>query len=84
MALGMFLPPIAGGIVEGGWPRRSPERPIVPDIGPNPPGIGLGLRQDRHGRVIAVYAIGGKHKRFDQSMQGPHDRGASADLVGKR
>jgi hypothetical protein len=31
-----------------------------------------------------VYAIGGKQMRFDQSVKGPHDRGASADLVGKR
>jgi hypothetical protein len=31
-----------------------------------------------------VYAIGGKHMRFDQTVQGLQNRGASTDLIGKR
>ena len=60
MALGMFLPPIARGIIEGRRRLESAERPVIPDIGPDAARIGLSLRQDRHGRVIAMQPLGGQ------------------------
>ena len=62
----------------------SAERSIVADIGPGSAGIGLALRQDRHGRVVAVKPLRGQHMVLDQRMQRTQRRRARADLIGQR
>ena len=66
-----------------GWGCWPCERAIIADIGPQPPDVGLGLRQDRHGGVVAVEALGGEHMRLDQQVKRPERGGAGPDLVGQ-
>ena len=59
------------------------ERPVVPDIGPQPRRHGLVLRQHRHRRVVAVKTIGGQHMAADQFGE-RRQRGATrTDPVGQ-
>lgn len=79
----MFLPPIARGIIERRRRRLPTEGPIIPDVSPNAPRIGLAACQDRHGGVVTMQTFGGKHMRFDQRMHRLQCRGTSSDLVGQ-
>jgi hypothetical protein len=47
----------------------SAERPVVAHIDPSPPDIGLALRQDRYGRVVAMQALGREDMRLDPPDQ---------------
>ena len=70
-------------VAEQGGRRCWPcERPVVADIGPEPRDVGLGPGQHRHGRVVAVKALGGEHMRLDQEVERPERRGAGPDLLG--
>ena len=67
---------LAVGRVEEQRRRRSRagERPLVADIGPQPPGLGLAgaRRQHRHRRVVDMQRVRGHHiggKRVDQRLQ---------------
>lgn len=60
------------------------ERPIVAYIDPEPGDIGLALRHDRHGGVIAVQPFGGQHVSFDQPVKRHQREGSGTDLVGER
>ena len=62
---------------------RAGERPVVADIGPQPPGDGLAFGQHRHGRVVAVQALGGQHMAADQLDQRRQAGGAGADPIGQ-
>ena len=60
MAFGMFARPIARGVEQRRRRIRAAEGPVVADIDPDPAGVGLALRQDRHGRVVAMQPLGGQ------------------------
>jgi hypothetical protein len=57
------------------------EGTVVSDIGPNPPGAGLHLRQHRDGRVVAMNALGGEDVRLDQLVERPQRGRAGADMI---
>ncbi len=69
---------------QGGWRRGTAERSIVANIGPQPPDIGLGLRQHRHGGIVAVEPLGGENMGLDQQVERSQRRGAGADLIRER
>ena len=55
---------------------RAGEGPLVADIGPQPPGLGLAgaRRQHRHRRVVDMQGVGGHHiggERVDQRLAAP-------------
>src|SRR3546814_9638496 len=55
------------GIMEDRCGRcRSAKRSIIPNIGPDPARIGLGLGQNWHRRIVAMQSLGGKDVGFDQ------------------
>ena len=81
MPLGMDPGPI-GRVEEHGCGRiGAAERTIVSDVGPNPPGTGLHLGEHRHGRVIAMDALGGEDMRLDQFVQRHQRGGTGADVI---
>lgn len=84
VALGMLLPPVPRGIVEGGGWRLSTKGFVIPDIGLDAARIGFCFRQDRHGRVITMQSLGGQDMRLDQRVDGLEGHGTSTDLVGQR
>lgn len=80
----MFARPGSRVFEEGGRRVLSTERPIVADIGPQSPGDGFHLRQNRHGRVVGMDAFGAQHMgadRLDERRQ--RDR-TGANPVGER
>ena len=64
MLLGMDAGSIRRVEEHGSWRRVAAEGTVVSDIGPNPPGTGLHLRQHRHGGVVAMNALGGEDVRL--------------------
>ena len=54
MALRMLAAAVARVVENRPRRRRSPERPVVAHVGPEPGDVGLNTRQDRHGGVVAV------------------------------
>ena len=83
MRLRMFAAAVARVIEHRRRRRRSAERPIVAHVDPTSPDIGLALGQDRHRRVVAVQALGGKHVLLDAPEQRRQHRAAAPDLVGQ-
>ena len=83
MLLGVFLPAIARGVVEGRRRCATAERPVVADIGPDAARDRLDLGQDRHGRVVPEQALAARTwpRSTHEAAAGP---GAGADLVGER
>lgn len=71
-------------VVEEDRGRAVAERPVVADIGPEPAGGGLALRQHRHRRVVAVQALGREPMAADQLVQQRQDGSAGADQVRQR
>ena len=63
---------------------RTSKWPIVPDIGPQPPGPGLSLGQNPNGGVVGVDALGRKHLRPDQKDEWHQGRCRRTDPVGQR
>ncbi len=55
---GMLLPSVARGVVQRRWRGVSAKRPVIPDIGRDPPGNRLTLGQDLHRGVVAVQPLG--------------------------
>ena len=84
MPLGMFVPPIAGGVVERRRRCLAAERTVVSDVCLDMPGDRLPLGQNRHGRVVGVQPLGRQHMGLDQSVQRLQDGRTGADLVGER
>jgi hypothetical protein len=82
--LGVRAGPIARGVEEGRRRIGAAERPVVPDVGPDPAGRRLALGQDRHGRVVGVQPLGRQHMRLDQAVERCESRRAGPDLVGER
>jgi hypothetical protein len=84
MLLGMNAGSIRRVEEHGGRRRLAAEGTIIADIGPDPPGTGLSLRQHRHGGVVAMDALGGEHVRLDQLVERPQRGRAGADMIGHR
>jgi hypothetical protein len=59
------------------------EGPIIPDISQHPPGAVFSFGQHRHGRVVAVEALGNEHVIPDQFNQRRQSCSAGADPVRK-
>jgi len=74
------------GRVEEGCGRRiaTAKGPIVPYIGPQPPGAGLPFAENRHGRVVGVDALGRKDMLPDQKDERHQRGGCSADPISQR
>lgn len=71
MPRGMLAAPIARGVEQRRrWISRA-KRPIVANVGPNPPGVRFSLRQDRDLGIVAMKPIGGERMDFDQFKDGP-------------
>ena len=62
---------------------RSGEGAVVANIGPQPAGGGLALREDRHRRIVAVQPAGGQHVMTDQGVKGSQSGCRGPDLVGQ-
>ncbi len=60
------------------------ERPIIPDIGPDPADIGLALCEDRHSRIIAMQTFRGQNMGRNPIVQGREHRRCRPNLIGKR
>ena len=82
MPLGMDAHSVRRIEEHGGWRRLAAERTVVADVGPNPAGAGLRLRQYRHGGVVAMNALGGEDMRLDQLIERRQRRRAGADMIG--
>lgn len=85
----MLAAPVGRGVVEGGRRPcslgiRAAERPVVADIGPDPPRRRLALGQDRHRGVVAMQPPGGQDMRLDERMQRLQREGARTHLVSQR
>lgn len=84
MLLGMNAGSIRRVEEHGGRRRLAGEGTVVADIGPDPAGARLSLRQHRHGGVVAVDALGSEDVRPDQLVERPQRRRAGADMIGHR
>ena len=65
----MLAPAVPRIIEDRGRRPGAPERPVFADIDPAARRVGLAFGEDRHGRVIAMQALGGEHMGFDQLAQ---------------
>ncbi|MCP2223674.1 hypothetical protein M2226_009640 [Bradyrhizobium elkanii] len=84
MLLGMLASSVARGVIDRRRRRRPGKGPVIPHIGPDPPGRALTLRQDTDGGVVAMKAVGSEHMAFDQVEERHDGEGPVADLVGQR
>lgn len=83
MAHRMLAPPVAG-IMEDRCRRcRYAKRSIIPNIGPDPARIGLGLGQYRHRGIVAMQPLGGQDMCLDQQVKWHQRGGAGANLIGQ-
>src|SRR5438034_1853947 len=83
MLLGMLASSVARGVIDRRRRRRPGEGPVIPHIGPDPPGRALALRQDTDGGVVAMQALGSEYMAFDQVEERHDGKGPLADLVGQ-
>ena len=67
---------------QGCWRGRPAERSVIADIGPDASCVGLHLGQHRHGGIVAVKPLGGKHVRFDEQVKRLQHGSAGTDLIG--
>ena len=80
--LRMLAPPVARVVEDRGGRPGAAERLVVADVNPEPAGVGLALRQHRHGRVVAVQALGRHDMGLDQAPKRIKRRRDRADGVG--
>ena len=83
MAHRMLAPPVSGIMKDRRRRRGSAKRSVIPDIGPDPARIGLGLGQNRHCRIVAMQSLGGQDMGFDQQVERHQRGGAGAHLIGQ-
>ena len=83
MPIGVGLLPVAGEEEQRGRRCAAGEGAVVADIGPEPRGPRPAPGQQRHGRVVAVQAVGRQHMLRDQGMERLQRDGGMADLVGQ-
>ena len=70
MVLRMLALAVARVMEHRRWRRGPAERPVVADIDPTSPGVGLALSQDRDGRIVTVQAF----RRHDMGLDPPQQR----------
>lgn len=83
MAHRMLAPPVPGIMEDRCGRCRSAKRSIIPNIGPDPARIGLGLGQHWHRCIVAMQSLGSKDVGFDQQIERHQRGGAGADLIGQ-
>ena len=84
MPHGMFMPPVAGGVINRRRRFVAAKGPVIPDIGPNMPLDRLAFRQDRHRGVVAVQPLRRQDMGLDQGVERQQNHSAGADLIGQR
>jgi hypothetical protein len=84
MTLRVLATPVARVVEDRRRRRRSAERSVVADIGPQPPGDRLASGQHGHGGVIAMQTVRCHDVRPDQSEQRRQGRRAGADPIRQR
>jgi hypothetical protein len=82
MRLRMLAPPIARVVEDRGGRPGAAERLIVADVDPEPAGVGLTFRQHRHGRVVAMQALGRHDMGLEEAAEGVEHRADRANRVG--
>ena len=82
MGLRMLALPIARVVEHRRGRPGAAERPVVANIDPAAPGVGLALRQHRHGRVVPMQTLGRHHMGLDQATQRIERRADGAHRVG--
>ena len=82
MRLRMLAAPVARVVEDRGRRPGAAERLIVADVDPEPAGVGLAFGQHRHGRVVAVQALGRHDMGLDQAPKRIERRRDRADGVG--
>ena len=82
MRLRMLAAPVARVVEDRGRRPGAAERLIVADVDPEPAGVGLAFGQHRHGRVVAVQALGGHDMGLDQAPKRIERRRDRANGVG--
>ena len=70
MQLRMFALAIARVVKYGGWRPRSAKGPIVANVDPASPGVGLAFGQNGHGRIIPMKALGRQDMGFHKAPNG--------------
>ena len=66
----MLASPIARVMEDRSGRAGAAERLVVANIDPEPAGVGLAFRQHRHGRVVAVKALGRHDVGLDEAPEG--------------
>jgi hypothetical protein len=84
MPHGMFMPPVAGGVINRRRRFVAAKGPVIPDIGPNMPLDRRAFRQDRHRGVVAVQPLRRQDMGLDQGVERQRNHSAGADLIGQR
>ena len=82
MRLRVLAPPIVRVMEDRGGRPGAAERLIVADVNPEPAGVGLAFGQHRHGRVVAVQALGRHDVGLDQAPERIERRRDRAHRVG--
>ena len=84
MATGVLARSIARIVKHSRRRRVAAEGPVVAGIDPTSTGVGLALGEHRHGRVVAVQALGGQDMGLEAFEDRPQNVDAGADLVCER
>jgi hypothetical protein len=79
----MLAAPVARVIKHCRRRRRPGERPVVAQVDPTSPGVGLALGQDWHDGVVAVQSLSREDVALDPLDQRRQRRAAAADLIGQ-
>ena len=82
MRLRMLAPAIARVVEHRRGRPDAAERLVVANINPAPPGIGFALGQNRHGRIVAMQALGRHDMGFDKAKERIERRADRAHRVG--
>ena len=79
----MLTAPIAGIVEQGCWRIGAGEGPVIAHINPQARRIGLALRHDRHGRIVAMDPGCIQHMGFDPPVERHECEGGGTDLIGQ-
>ena len=84
MRLRMLAPAVARIVEHRRRRRASTERTVIAHVNPTAPCNRLALGQNRHRRIIAMQALGGKDVGLDALEKRFECRATGADLIGQR
>src|SRR5690606_23068660 len=80
----MFAAPVTRRIIDCGWRRRSPERPVIAYVSPYASSRAFVPGLNGNGGVITVKTLGRKDMHLDQIEDRHESRCRVPDLVGQR